>query len=321
MAIFNSVNKSAKTEINSGFGNNAGNNGGRFIKKDGTPNVTRVGISYFKQISSFHTLMGLPIWKFLLFILFSAVLLNIIFAFIYLIIGVDHLTGVHYNTVPLQFLECFFFSVQTFTTVGYGRVAPIGMLTSSIAAFEAFFGLLSFAIATGLLYARFSKPTAYLMFSDNFVIAPFEGGFGLMFRLVPYKNVTLTEAEAKVTIALMEDDGKGNMVNQFYPVELEYSKVNALTLSWTIVHPIDEKSPFYKFTLEDFAKASGEVIVFVKAFDDTFSNLVVARTSYTFDEMRIGEKFVPMYHKSKDATSTIVDVSKLNDRKKVPFNI
>jgi inward rectifier potassium channel len=313
MAIFNhSINKSAKTEINSGFGNNASNNGGRFLNKDGSPNTTKVGISYFKQLSSFHTLMDLPIWKFLVFILTSVVLLNVVFALIYLIIGIDHLTGVHYDTLGLQFLECFFFSVQTFTTVGYGRVAPIGMLTSSIAAFEAFFGLLSFAIATGLLYARFSKPTAYIQFSENFVIAPFKNGLAVMVRLAPYKNITLTEADAKVTIALMEDDGKGNMVNQFYPVDLEYSKVNALTLSWTLVHPIDEKSPFFGFTETDFKNAIGEVLVFIKAFDDTFSNIVVARTSYTFDEMRFGEKFIPMYYKSKDGASTILDMGKLN---------
>ncbi len=311
MALVNMINRKAKTEDNSGFGKNANNYGGRFLNKNGVPNTQKIGVSLFTQLSSYHTLLSLPIWKFLLLILAGIIVVNIGFAALYFFIGIDHLTGIHSQKSIEQFGEAFFFSVQTFTTVGYGRISPIGWLTSSLAAFEAFFGLLSFAIATGLIYGRFSRPVAYLFYSDNFVIAPFKNGKALMMRVAPYKNTVLLEAEAKVTIALMVEEN-GEKVNQFFPVELEFSKVNALTLSWTIVHPIDENSPLYNYTQADFLKADGEVIVFIKAFDDTFCNTVVSRTSYTFEDLLYGKKFVPMYRRSDDGGKTILDISKLN---------
>lgn len=318
MALLNIINRKAKTEDNTGFGKNASNYGGRFLNKDGKPNTKKIGVSLLTQLSSYHTMLSLPIWKFLLLIMSSLIFVNIIFASIYYFIGIDHLTGIHRVNSLEQFGEAFFFSVQTFTTVGYGRIAPIGWLTSSVAAFEAFFGLLSFAIATGLIYGRFSRPTAYLYYSDNFIIAPYKDGRALMMRVAPYKNTVLLEAEAKVTIALMIDDN-GEKVNRFYPVELEFAKVNALTLSWTIVHPIEENSPLYNFTQEDFAKADGEVLVFLKAFDDTFCNTVVSRSSYTFRDAVYGKKFVPMYSRSEDGGKTVLDLEKLNAMQDAPI--
>ena len=100
-------------------------------------------------------------------------------------------------------------------------------------------------------------------------------------------------------------------VNKFFPLDLEFDKINALALSWTIVHPITENSPLYKFTPDDYAAASGEVLVYLKAFDDMYSNTVVARTSYTFREFVIGAKFIPMYHRNDDQTSTILDFEKI----------
>jgi Inward rectifier potassium channel C-terminal domain len=132
-----------------------------------------------------------------------------------------------------------------------------------------------------------------------------------MLRLAPFKNTALTDAEAKVSLGMMIEEN-GKMVNRFFPLELEFTKVNALTLSWTVVHPINEDSPLYNFSKEDFAATIGEVIVFIKAFDDMFSNTVVARTSYSFKEVIYGVKFVPMYHRSGDGGVTILDLEKLN---------
>ena len=176
---------------------------------------------------------------------------------------------------------------------------------------EALIGLLSFAIATGLFYGRFSKPKAFLRFSENAILAPYKDGIALMMRVAPYKNTNLSEAEAKVTVGLMlEQDGQVN--NKFFNMELEYERVNALSLSWTIVHPITENSPFYKFSQEDFATTTGEIMVYLKAFDDMFSNTVVTRTSYTLKEMVIGAKFNPMYHRDEVNKTTILDLEKIN---------
>ena len=205
----------------------------------------------------------------------------------------------------------FFFSSQSFTVGGYGRVNPGDLWINLICAFEAFLGLLSLAVVTGLLYGRFSRPKAYLRFSENALVAPFNDGKAIMLRLAPFKNTTLTDAEAKLTLGLvLEENGK--LVNKFYQLPLEYSTVNSLTLSWTIVHPIDERSPFYNFSEEDFKNAKGEILVFVKAFDDMFSNTVVSRTSYTFKELVIGAKFDYMYHRSEHDDKTLLHLDKLN---------
>jgi hypothetical protein len=179
-----------------------------------------------------------------------------------------------------------------------------------LSSFEALTGLLSFALATGLLYGRFSKPKAYIQFSKNALLAPYKEGAALMMRIAPYKNNNLTDVEAKITVGMaVEEDGK--MVNKFFSLALEYEKVNALALSWTLVHPIDENSPFYRFSQEDFKNTIGEIIVYIKAFDDMFSNMVVTRSSYTFKEIVQGAKFVMMYQRNGENNKTILDLGKL----------
>ena len=311
MASLRKINTQATAQINTGFGINNADYGGRFVNKDGRPNIEKRGIPYFDRISWYHTMLQMPRWKFLLILFLFYILLNLLFAIIYFAIGIEHLQGIIANTVAEKFGEAYFFSAQTFTTVGYGRISPKGITTSTVAAFEALIGLLSFAIATGLFYGRFSKPKAYVRFSENAVLAPYNNGLAIMMRVAPFKNNNLLDAEAKVTAGIIVEEN-GLPKNKFFFLDLEYDKVNSLTLSWTIVHPITEKSPFYKFTEDDFANTSGEILIFVKAFDDMFSNTVVARTSYTLQELVIGAKFVPMYHRNAEKDKTILELDKLN---------
>ncbi|MBK7435077.1 MAG: Inward rectifier potassium channel Irk [Chitinophagaceae bacterium] len=318
MALLRKINTRAKTEINTGFGTNASDYGGRFVNKDGRPNMEKRGIGLLERISWYHSMLSIPRWKFFFVIFAFYILVNFVFACIYYLVGVQHLSGMNTNSELEKFGEAFFFSTQIFITVGYGRISPSGFLTSAIAALEALIGLLSFALATGLLYGRFSRPKAYIRFSENALIAPFREHTALMLRLAPYKNSTLTDAEATLTVAMPVEEN-GRMVNKFFPLELEYNKVNALNLSWTIVHPITENSPFYRFTEEDFANTQGEIMVLFKAFDDMFSNTVVARSSYTFREVVYGAKFVPMYHRNEVANKTILELEKLNQS--VPADI
>ncbi len=311
MSLLRKINSEAKSEINTGFGVNTTDYGGRFVNKNGNANIEKKGIAFLDRISWYHYLLAIPRWKFFSVIFLFFIIVNLCFATTYYIIGIQHLAGVVPKSAPQNFLEAFFFSCQTFSTVGYGRVSPAGYLITSVAAFEGFLGPLSFALATGLLFGRFAKPTAYLRFSDNALIAPYQGITAFMFRVAPYKNTTLLDAETKVNLGMaVEENGK--MVNKFFPLTLEFSTVTALTLSWTIVHPITESSPFYKFTQEDFANTKGEVIIFLKAFDDMFANTVVARTSYIFSEVVFGAKFKPMYKSSPDNKRTILQLDKLN---------
>lgn len=303
--------KKLQTDSNTGFGVNASNNGGRLVNKDGSSNLEKRGVSWLDKISWFHTMLSLPRWKFILVVILFFIIANLIFAFIYYIIGVEHLNGITGTTELEKFGQAYFFSAQTFTTVGYGHISPVGFLTSTIAATEALFGLLAFALATGLLYGRFSKPTAHIKFSENSLVSPYQNGKALMLRMAPFKNTNLLDAEAKITLALVVEEN-GVEKNQFFPLKLEFDKIAALAISWTLVHPIDEESPLFKFSENDYQNTKGEIIVYVKAFDEMFSSMVSVRSSYSFKEFIYGAKFQLMYHTNTDSSKTILELDKLN---------
>ncbi|KIQ14081.1 Inward rectifier potassium channel Irk [Flavobacterium sp. MEB061] len=312
MALLKILNNKAKTDENSGFGTNANSYGGRFVNKNGTANIEKRGMNLLRRISWYHTMIDMPNWKFM-FILFSFyIVINFIFAILYYAIGIEHLDGIAQSqSVLTQFGQAYFFSAQTFTTVGYGHISPTGFLTSALSAAEALIGLLSFAIATGLFFGRFSKPTAFLKFSHNALISPYKEQKALMIRVVPFKNTNFTDAKAKITLGMSVEEN-GARTNKFYTLDLELDRINALSLSWTLVHAITEESPLYNFTEDDFKKTHGEILVFITTFDDMFSNTVAARTSYTFNEIIYGAKFETMYNRSKDGTKTILYLDKLN---------
>ena len=319
MATNNIENTKASEDKNTGFGTNASSYGGRLLNKDGTPNIKKSGVGFLERFSWYHTMLSMSLSKFFLIILFFYIFVNLLFTFIYLLIGVENLAGIRADTFAEKIQEAFFFSTQTFTTVGYGRISPIGFTINAVSSFQALVGLLSFALATGLMYGRFSLPKAFIKYSKNALISPFENGTALMVRLAPFKNTAaLTDVEAKMTIALIvEKDGK--KTNEFFNVKLETHKINALALSWTLVHPIDTESPLLNFKETDFANNQGEILIYIKAFDDTFSTTVVSRTSYTFDEICYGYKFVPMYNRSNTGTTTVIHLEKLNDTIKSPL--
>lgn len=308
--------RTLKSEDNTGFGNSTNNSGGRFYNRgQGRANVIKQGVGILNKYSWYHTMLGMSTGRFLLLLLTIYITVNLLFAGIYYLIGIEHLAGIDKSHNLKEFSEVFFFSTQTFTTVGYGRISPTGSLTSAVATFEAFIGLLSFAIATGLFYGRFSRPRAFLKFSNHAIIAPFKDGKALMLRMAPYKNNNLSEASAEVTLALQIDEN-GEKMNKFYNLPLQINKINSLALSWTLVHAIDENSPLADFSESDIKDGKLEILVFVKAFDEVFSNTVVSRWSYTSQEIIWGAKFNVMFHPNKENTSTILDLHKLNDYKK-----
>ncbi len=154
-----------------------------------------------------------------------------------------------------------------------------------------FLGLLSFALATGLLYGRFSRPHAQMRFSRNGLVAPYRGITGFMFRFVNRRSNQLIEVEATVVFTFLEVESG---LRHFVTLVLERSKINLFPTSWTVVHPIDEASPLFGLTDEDLRKAQAEFIVLIKAFDDTFSQSIYQRTSYTAEEVLWGVRFRPM---------------------------
>ena len=311
MPLRKKLNSKVRIDKNTGFGSNSSSYGGRFITKNGNANVRKTGVSFFDSISWYHTMITIPRWKFLFIVFLFYFTINFVFASIYFILGVEHLNGITALSRLDKFGQAYFFSIQTYTTVGYGHISPKGFLTSSVAAIEALLGLLSFAIATGLLYGRFSKPKAHVLFSKNAIIAPYQGGTALMLRISPYKNINLSEAEVKITLGMHVEEN-GVITNKFFTLDLEMNKVNALTLSWTLVHPITEDSPLYGFKEKEYKNTIGELIVFTKMFDDMYSTNVVRRTSYTFEEIIYGAKFAPMFTRSEDDSKTVLHIDRLN---------
>jgi len=297
---------------NTGFDNSTGNSSGRVLNKDGSSNVVKSGIGYMNRISLFHTLINMKIYSFLLLAFTGFIIVNLLFACIYFAIGVTQI-GIPpgLNTID-QFSQSFFFSAQTMTTVGYGVLHPQSLITNIIATFESVFGWMAFAVLTGLIYGRFAKPKAYLLFSRNALVSPYKDGKALMLRMAPYKNNTLTEAEVLLNIAfrIKEND---KVVNKFLPLKVEVSRISALSLNWTIVHNIDEESPLYGMKPEDFETNSAEVMVFVKAFDEHFSNIVQQRTSYIAEDFVHDAKFAQMFRQSEDKRSTILELDKIHD--------
>lgn len=296
-----------------GFGNQAVSQ--RVINRDGSVNVKRSGLPFFRSSDNYQSLITMSWGKFWLLVLSGYLLTNVFFALIYLAIGVQNLNGADGNTAFEQFMDAFFFSAQTISTVGYGHISPHGMLSNSVAAIESMIGLLAFALATGLLYGRFSRPSAKIIYSDHMIIAPYRGGRGLMFRIANHRRNTLVELSVEVIFSYNTVvDGKP--IRQFFPLELERSRASLLTLSWTVVHPLNDDSPLRDVTAEDLKNTNASFAVLLSAYDDTFAQTVRSRTSYEHHEVLWGRKFLPAFHNEADGQVNL-DLNKISAHQEV----
>ncbi|NKI30522.1 ion channel [Croceivirga thetidis] len=305
-----------KTKYNDlGLGTKEDVGGYRSINKDGSFNVKKINVPFFERLNFFHTLITMPWGKFLGAILLWYFTVNIIFASAYTLIGVENLTGIKPTSTFKGFIESFFFSAQTITTLGYGRVAPIGNLANTIAAIESMLGLLGFALATGLLYGRFSRPSTMIQYSENAVIAPYQDSNGFMFRVVNPQNNHLLELEVQLNVAMKRENSE---LRDFFSLDLERDKVAYMPYMWTIVHPITEDSPLFGITKEQFTQKDCEFIVSMKAFDETTSQSVYSRSSYKATEIKWGEKFV--YAVKRENNGITIDIGRLNETETAALN-
>lgn len=241
-----------KTEAKElGFGTKTSSQRTRLINKDGSFNIERIEASKWQSISIYHALITMSWRKFNFFVFLYFLTINLLFAGCYLLAGIEGLEGVHGLTPMDHFLEAFFFSTQTFSTVGFGRLSPGNHIISSIAAIESLAGLLGFALATGLLYGRFSRPVVRVLFSKNALIAPFRNGKAFQFRIAnKMRNSQITNIEFQVTVAKLEIEN-GVPIRRFRALKLELKTIIFFPLSWTINHIIDEDSPLYQMSAED----------------------------------------------------------------------
>ena len=265
----------------------------RVINKDGSFNVHRRGTTW-RDVHPYLSLINMSWSKFLGTLFAGYLILNTLFAAVYFELAPDQLVGGDSSTPLNHFLSGFFFSAHTLSTVGYGNISPKGLAANVVSSFESLVGVLAFAVATGLLFGRVSRPSARIGFSENMLVAPYQEGTSLQFRVVNRRRNSLMELEVRPLLMIVERVN-GQPMRTYKMLKVERENLLFLPLTWTIVHPIDAESPLYGKTAEDLANLQAEILILVKAYDDTFSQTVLARHSYRHDEIVWDKRFAPAF--------------------------
>ena len=303
-----------------GFGTKLNDSYSRLINKDGSFNIQRINGSLWDRLNIYNRLMTMTWTQFLGWILLFYLVENVLFASIYMLAGAENLKGADDRVFNGPFWKAFFFSAQTLTTVGYGHIAPNSFLTSAIAAFESMLGLLAFALATGLLYGRFSRPVAHIRFSQKAVFAPYLDVNGWMFRIINARANQLIDVQVEVSLSRLETKPDGSTrYRRYYNLNFERSKVNFFPANWTLVHPITADSPLHGCTPEELAESDAEFLILLRAMDDTFSQVVHSRYSYRYDEVLWGHKFRTMFNGNQSGMVTI-NLDELDATDPAPLN-
>jgi len=286
----------------------------RLLNRDGSFNVRRNNLGAFHPYNVYHTLVSLPVPRVFLLMIAGYFATNLLFATLYWLAGPDAIAGAAAS--PLErFEDCVFFSVQTLATIGYGKLVPNTRAANVLVAIEALVGLLGFAILSALLFARFARPTAKIRFSSHAVIAPYQNGWALMFRLVNLRNHDLTDVHAVVSFARWVDEN-GTRRRRFDQLALERDFIIFMPLHWVVVHPITDTSPLRGLTAESLAGADPEVVCLITADDETFAQTVHAKSSYDKTDIVWGARFRDMYLPEADRVT--IDLGRLNDFEAVP---
>jgi inward rectifier potassium channel len=272
-----------------GFGYSSNEKEKSFIKSDGTSNI--IHLNRPKNIDDLYTYLISISWlHFFGLVLLGFIVINSLFAIIYLSIGIETIS-VGSNTIWEDFLNSFFFSAQTITTVGYGVLSPNGLVAGAISSFQALIGLLSFSFITGLLYGRFSKPKSSVNFSDSLLLRKFEDERAIMFRLMSKRKQIMIEPEIKVTLSVSEKDESGIYNRTFFSLELERDSITYLPTIWTVVHKIDKDSPLYEYSNEEINELSAKLYILFQNHEESFSQKVYQIHSYDFKDLKLGYKF------------------------------
>jgi len=290
----------------------------RLLNRDGTFNVKREGLSFIESLSAYHYFLTITWTRFLAYVIGAYLLANALFAVGYVGCGDDALTGFPSQGAGERFATAFFFSVHTLATIGYGSIAPTNLLSNVVVVFESLIGLLGFALVAGIVFARFARLIAQVVFSECAIVAPYRGITAFMFRIVNQRSNELVQLEAKVMLTRRKRGVDGE--REFIPLKLERETVIFFPLTWTIVHPIDEKSPLYGMTERDLLGCDSEFLVMLNGFDETFSQTVHTRSSYRGDEVVWGARFKSIFNPPREDGTLSVDIRKLHDIDRVPLD-
>lgn len=245
--------------------------------------------SYWRD--PYHLMLTVPWLGFTGIISFFYLVVNTLFALLYLL----QPNGVT-NVQPGSFSDAFFFSVQTLATIGYGVMAPQTFYANAIVTVEAMAGLLGVALMTGLAFARFSRPTARVMFSQLAVIAPYDGIPTLMFRTANQRRNQILEAQMQVYLMRNEVSAEGHSMRRFYDLRLLRRQTPSFTLSWTLMHPIDDQSPLYGMTPESMLQTGITLVASISGIDETVTQTIHARHIYASQDVLWNHRLVDIFH-------------------------
>ncbi len=227
-----------------------------------------------------------------LLLIFLAVFfgVNLIFTLLYTADPYGLINSGQNMDVP-RFWRDFFFSVHTLATIGYGNVYPGSLYANLVVMVEAIVGLLLVALTTGLAFTRFARPTARIMFTRIAVVAPFEGVPTVQLRAINQRHNLIIEARASASVLRVTQDDEGRMMRRFYDLKLVREANPVFALSWTIMHKIDESSPFWGLSPEHIAEAGDEIIVIISGVDQSLAQPIHGRAVYLATDIRWGMRF------------------------------
>ncbi|MBC7789058.1 MAG: transporter [Anaerolineae bacterium] len=284
----------------------------RLLNPDGSFNVLREGLDPFSSLSLYHWLLTISWPKFIGFITGSYVVVNTLFAFAFLLLGPDALQSSTGSFAGQPFYRAFFFSVDSFATIGYGNIYPVGVAANTLVTIEALLNILGIALATGVIFARFSRPSAKVVYSRNAIVAPYRDKNALEFRIANTRSNQLIEVQIQVILTKIEQVG-GSTVRKFYDLGLERNRVVFFALSWTVVHPIDSSSPMWGLTQKDLVDADAEILILLIGTDETASQTVHSRSSYKADEIVWGAKFANMFLRTEAEGIVGMNLSRIHE--------
>lgn len=281
---------------------------GRFLNRDGTFNVRRGGLGFLQSLSLYHLLLTATWPRFLVFLSIGYLLVNFAFATAFYLCGPHAFAGMHAGFPGGRYAECYFFSVQTFATIGYGAISPISLPANLLVVLESVTGLLLVALGTGISFARFSRPTAKIVFSERALIGPYRGITAFEFRIANARKNEMIEVQAKVLLSRRLASGD----RDFRQLQLERDNVPFFPLSWTVVHPIDESSPLWRVTESELLAQDAEFLILLQGIDETFSQTVHQRSSYKAHEVDWNVNYVNIYNPPTASGDISIDIGRLS---------
>ena len=275
--------------------------------RDGKFEIMGIGAWHSYWRDPYHLLLTIPWTAFLILIFTSYITINALFALAYLI-GGDCIA----NARPGSFLDVFFFSVQTLASIGYGAMYPKTTYANIIVTIEAMIGLVGIAVMTGLAFARFSRPTARVVFSRVAVITPHNAMPTLIFRSANKRRNIILEAQMRVYLMRDEVTLEGQFMRRFHDLKLVRNQTPSFTLSWSVMHVIDEFSPLYGMTPESLTQTNTILIVSLSGLDETVSQVVHARHTYGANEILWNNQFADIFHHTPDG-DRYIDYNRFHD--------